>query len=359
MLERTIRILFLLTGAAVGTLLVPHLIQLSRILENSWMNNPYAAAVIGSILFYSLSLLFAGYLADYMKWMEQKLLLALTPDFFFGIAGMMIGLTVAFLIGFGLSKINVPLVTAAAPLVLTVLLGYLGFSIGFQKREEIIISFSDTGRREPENTKEEAGETVYKLLDASVILDGRIVDISAAGFLEGVLIIPQFILTKLQHIADSSDSVERTRGRRGLDIVKRLQSERADAVWITEESFNESNTVDLKLVHAAKKMGGQVVTTDFGLKKVCELHQIPVLDINDLFRAIKPVMIQGENIHVAIIKKGKEKNQGVAFLDEGTMIVVENGKKFIGQSIDVTVTSILQTSAGRTIFARPYGELEN
>ena len=359
MLKRTIRILFLLTGAAVGILFVPHLFQLIHSLDNSWVDNPYAHAVIGSVLFYSLSILFAGYLADYMKWMEQKLLLALTPDFLFGIAGMLIGLTMAFLIGFGLNKIDVPLVAAAAPIVLTVLLGYLGFSIGFQKREEIMSSFSVTRRTESENTEEATGGTVYKLLDASVILDGRITEISAAGFLEGVLVIPQFILKELQHIADSTNSIERSRGRSGLDVVKRLQSERADEVWITEESFNESDTVDLKLMHAAKKMSGQVVTTDVGLKKVCELHQIPVLDINDLFRAIKPVMAQGENIHVTIIKKGKEKNQGVAFLDEGTMIVVENGKKFIGQAIDVTVTSILQTSAGRTIFARPYGGLEN
>lgn len=193
----------------------------------------------------------------------------------------------------------------------------------------------------------------YKLLDTSVIIDGRIADISATGFMEGTFVVPQFVLSELQHIADSSDTLKRTRGRRGLDILKRLQSERVDAIMITEESFDEVSEVDLKLMRAAKKMGGKVVTNDFNLNKVCELHNVPVLNINDLANAVKPVVIPGEDMHVVVIKDGKEQNQGVAYLDDGTMIVIEDGKGFIGQAINVTVTSVLQTSAGRMIFAKP------
>lgn len=197
---------------------------------------------------------------------------------------------------------------------------------------------------------------MYKLLDTSVIIDGRIADISSTGFIEGVLVVPQFVLTELQHIADSSDTLKRTRGRRGLDILKKLQDERATTVQISEEDFEDIQEVDLKLVRLAKKMGAQILTNDFNLNKVCELHHVQVLNINDLANAVKPVVIPGEDMQVVVIKDGKEHNQGVAYLDDGTMIVVEGGRSFIGQSITVTVTSVLQTSAGRMIFAKPKDE---
>ncbi|UZM99489.1 hypothetical protein OL548_04130 [Lysinibacillus sp. MHQ-1] len=193
------------------------------------------------------------------------------------------------------------------------------------------------------------------MLDTSVIIDGRIADISETGFIEGILIVPQFVLTELQHIADSSDTLKRTRGRRGLDILRKLQDERNTNVEITDEDFEDVQEVDLKLVRLAKKMGTdtQIVTNDFNLNKVCELHHVKVLNINDLANAVKPVVIPGEDMQVVVIKDGKEHNQGVAYLDDGTMIVVEGGRSYIGQAITVTVTSVLQTSAGRMIFAKP------
>ena len=193
----------------------------------------------------------------------------------------------------------------------------------------------------------------YKLLDTSVIIDGRIADICRTGFVEGVLVIPQFVLTELQHIADSSDTLKRTKGRRGLDILKALQDEPALNVMLTEVDFDDVPEVDLKLVRLAKKMGGQIVTNDFNLNKVCELHNVRVLNINELANAVKPVVIPGEEMHVVVIKEGKEHHQGVAYLDDGTMIVVEEGKSYIGDAITVIVTSVLQTSAGRMIFAKP------
>lgn len=194
---------------------------------------------------------------------------------------------------------------------------------------------------------------MYKILDTSVIIDGRIADISATGFLEGILVVPQFILTELQHIADSSDTLKRTKGRRGLDVLKALQTDGGPGILITDVDFADVAEVDLKLVHLAKDMGGLVVTNDFNLNKVAALHGVAVLNINDLANAVKPVVIPGEEMHVVVIKDGKEQNQGVAYLDDGTMIVVEDGKTHIGNAIDVIVTSVLQTSAGRMIFAKP------
>lgn len=355
MLRPIIKIMFLLIGATVGILLLPSAFELIPLFDNPWISNPYVAAIVGALVFFLLSLLFVDSLINFMKWMEEKLLHAPTPDLLFGTVGMIIGLVVAFLIGFALSTVDIPLVATVAPLILSVVLGYLGFQVGFQKREEMLTmltptKFAPVKKLEPEEPVEKVS---YKLLDTSVIIDGRIADISATGFMEGTFVVPQFVLSELQHIADSSDTLKRTRGRRGLDILKRLQSERVDAIMITEESFDEVSEVDLKLMRAAKKMGGQVVTNDFNLNKVCELHNVPVLNINDLANAVKPVVIPGEDMHVVVIKDGKEQNQGVAYLDDGTMIVIEDGKGFIGQAINVTVTSVLQTSAGRMIFAKP------
>lgn len=355
MLRRIIQILFLLIGATVGIIFLPYVFELIPFLDNPWSNNAIVAALIGALVFFLLSLLFTDSLVKFMKWMEENLLRAPTPDLLFGTIGMIIGLVVAFLVGFALSTIDIPLVATAAPIVLSVVLGYLGFQVGFQKREEMVAML--TPQRLAASKRVEVEEPIpqisYKLLDTSVIIDGRIADISATGFMEGTFVVPQFVLSELQHIADSSDTLKRTRGRRGLDILKRLQSEREGAIMITEESFDEVSEVDLKLMRAAKKMGGQVVTNDFNLNKVCELHNVPVLNINDLANAVKPIVIPGEDMHVVVIKDGKEQNQGVAYLDDGTMIVIEDGKGFIGQAIDVTVTSVLQTSAGRMIFAKP------
>ncbi len=355
MLRTIIKIMFLLIGATIGILLLPSAFELIPLLDNPWISNPYVAAIVGALIFFLLSLLFVDSLIHLMKWMEEKLLRAPTPDLLFGTVGMVIGLVVAFLVGFALSTVDIPLVATVAPLVLSVGLGYLGFQVGFQKREEMLTMLTPAKfvPAKKQEIEEPIEKTSYKLLDTSVIIDGRIADISATGFMEGTFVVPQFVLSELQHIADSSDTLKRTRGRRGLDILKRLQSERVDAIMITEENFDEVSEVDLKLMRAAKKMGGKVVTNDFNLNKVCELHNVPVLNINDLANAVKPVVIPGEDMHVVVIKDGKEQNQGVAYLDDGTMIVIEGGKGFIGQAINVTVTSVLQTSAGRMIFAKP------
>jgi len=193
----------------------------------------------------------------------------------------------------------------------------------------------------------------HKILDTSVIIDGRIADICKTGFIEGTLVIPEFVLEELQHIADSSDLLKRNRGRRGLDILNKIQKELDVRVLIYEEAVEEAGEVDSKLVKLAKAMRGKVVTNDFNLNKVCELQGVSVLNINDLANAVKPVVLPGEEIVVQVIKDGKEHGQGVAYLDDGTMIVVEGGRDYIGTTMEVLVTSVLQTSAGRMIFAKP------
>ncbi len=197
-----------------------------------------------------------------------------------------------------------------------------------------------------------------KLLDTSVIIDGRIADLSETGFMEGEFIIPQFILQELQHISDSADSLKRARGRRGLDILKHIQKNVDMVVEIIEDDFPNIKEVDAKLVELGKKLGAKILTNDLNLNKVAELQGVHVLNINELSNALKPVVLPGETMRVFVLKEGKETGQGVAYLDDGTMIVVDNAKRCIGKNVDVIVTSILQTSAGRMIFTRLREEVD-
>jgi uncharacterized protein YacL len=192
----------------------------------------------------------------------------------------------------------------------------------------------------------------YKILDTSVIIDGRIADICDTGFIEGILVIPNFVLNELQMIADSADSIKRNRGRRGLDILNKMQKDQSIMVKISDTDFPEINDVDSKLVKLAKVMKAVVITNDFNLNKVAEFHGVRVLNINQLSNSLKPVVLPGEEMRVALIKEGKDPNQAIGYLDDGTMVVVENGRRRLNSEVDVTVTSVLQTTAGRMIFAR-------
>jgi uncharacterized protein YacL len=192
----------------------------------------------------------------------------------------------------------------------------------------------------------------YKILDTSVIIDGRIADIAETGFLDGVVVTPQFVLRELQLVADSADSLKRNRGRRGLDILQRLQKVASLQVQIVEDDFPTVREVDLKLIELAKVYEGKIITNDFNLNKVAQLQGVQVLNINELANALKPIVLPGETMRVFILKEGKEYNQGVAYLDDGTMVVVDNARKMIGKTIDVSVTSVLQTTAGKMIFGK-------
>ena len=205
---------------------------------------------------------------------------------------------------------------------------------------------------------EDSGSKNTKILDTSVIIDGRVADISEAGFLEGPLIIPQFVLKELQQIADSPDTLKRNRGRRGLDILQRMQKNMEIDIQFLDQDFPKIKEVDAKIVALGKDLDAKVLTNDFNLNKVAELQGVGVLNINQLANAVKPVVLPGEMMNVYILKEGKEAGQGVAYLDDGTMVVVDNARRLIGKSLDVLVTSVLQTTAGRMIFTRPKEEVE-
>ena len=230
--------------------------------------------------------------------------------------------------------------------IILLALPYLGLVIGARKGEWLA----------PENLiglfRTTAPRRRYRVLDTSVIIDGRIADICETGFMDGTLVIPQFVLKELQLVADSSDSMKRNRGRRGLDILQKIQKMAGIDVTISDMDFIDVKEVDLKLIELARALQGKIVTNDFNLNKVAQLRGVEVLNINELANSLKPVVLPGEIMKVFILKEGKEYNQGVAYLDDGTMVVVDNARKMIGKTIDIVVTSVLQTTAGKMIFGR-------
>jgi uncharacterized protein YacL len=264
--------------------------------------------------------------------------------------GSILGIVGAYLIGSLISSQHSDAVPAGMKtfltLALTFLMAYIGLVVGAAKGDYLDLSalggiFSDkTTRRD------------FKILDTSVIIDGRIADIAEAGFLSGTIVIPQFILRELQQVADSPDSNKRQRGRRGLDMLNRLQTNNTLEIQVVDTDFPAVREVDLKLLELSKQLDAVVVTNDFNLNKVAQLHGVSILNINELANALKPVVLPGELMRVFILKEGKEYNQGVAYLDDGTMVVVDNARKMIGKNADISVTSVLQTTAGKMIFGR-------
>ncbi len=276
---------------------------------------------------------------------EQAIRKVPLKNIFGGVVGMMIGLLIAFLLAYGLSFVSnimekrqvVPWIYA----LLTGVMGYLGLVLGAKKIEEFHL-FGFGAAKESQD---------LRILDTSVIIDGRIADVCDAGFIEGTLVVPRFVLEELQYIADSSDSIKRSRGRRGLDVLNRMQKSTGTDIDILDQDFPKIKGVDAKLIALAKRMDGKIITNDFNLNKVAELQGIKILNINQLANAVKPVVLPGEQMTVKIIKEGKEPGQGVAYLDDGTMIIVDNAQRYQGANVVVSVTSVLQTTAGRMIFS--------
>jgi uncharacterized protein YacL len=270
--------------------------------------------------------------------------------------GSMLGITGAFLIGVLISIQKEAAVSAEMQTFLTIALaffmGYVGLMVGAAKGDYLDLSalggiFSD------KNLKRD-----YKILDTSVIIDGRIADVAETGFLGGSLIIPNFILTELQQVADSPDSSKRQRGRRGLDMLQRLRNNSKLDIQIVETDFPSVKEVDLKLIELGMQLDAVIVTNDFNLNKVSQLRGVAVLNINELANALKPVVLPGEAMRVFVLKEGKEYNQGVAYLDDGTMVVIDNARRLIGKTADIAVTSVLQTTAGKMIFGRLWEDRE-
>lgn len=336
------------------------------ILDMTMMNA--LSIVIGGIIGGSIGFISSSYCINKLRifsiWVERQLSKMPTHDVVAGVLGLAIGLIIANLLGVAFSR--VPLIGPYIPIIFSIVFGYLGLYITIKKRKDIISllpirnkdhirkeNISDADSKDSTNTTTNNNSASYKLLDTSVIIDGRIADICKTGFIEGTLLIPVFVLEELQFIADSSDLLKRTRGRRGLDILKRIQTEFDMLVKIDHHDYDDVTGVDSKLIRLGQEIGAKIITNDFNLNKVADLQGVQVLNINELANAIKPVVIPGETMVVTVVKDGKEQGQGVAYLDDGTMIVVEGGHKHLNETLEVVVTSVLQTAAGRMIFAKP------
>jgi len=309
-------------------------------------------AAAGGLIGYLLSPLIIKRLWQFTYWVEARLNKMPVYDVLAGSLGLAVGLIISNLLGSAF--LPVPIVGKYIPGIISIVLGYIGINVAIRKREELFSLFTMLPWLAKDKQKDKTtGIAQYKILDTSVIIDGRIADICKSGFIEGTLIIPGFVLEELQHIADSSDILKRNRGRRGLDILNRIQKELGMFVQIDSRDFDDIAEVDSKLVKLGQILKAKIITNDYNLNKVSELQGVPVLNINELANAVKPVVLPGEEMIVHVVKDGKEFGQGVAYLDDGTMIVVDGGKRHIGETIGVLVTSVLQTAAGRMIFAKP------
>ena len=293
---------------------------------------PVVGVIGGSLL---------GALAVWLEWRAGHVPLEHT---FWGVAGGGLGLLAGYVAGTAVTSL-VPGVGAAGRDLPELLGAYLGATVALRRRSDLD---GLTAKLFSRGSKSE----LDKVLDTSVIIDGRIADICETGFVDGTLIVPQFVLRELQQVADSGDALKRNRGKRGFDVLQRLQRNPKVTVKIDDLDFPQIGEVDRKLIEVAKLLGGKVLTNDYNLNKLSELSGVPVLNINELANSLKPVVLPGELMQVRVLKEGKEAGQGVGYLDDGTMVVVDHGKKFLGQIVDVMVTSVLQTTAGRMIFTR-------
>ncbi|MFT8314824.1 MAG: PIN/TRAM domain-containing protein [Clostridium sp.] len=304
------------------------------------------------LIFYLISPWIINGITKAMEYFENNIQKVPISEIVFGTAGAMVGLFISAMFVSLFPRMSI--LWTFIEVIICLIVAAFGADIAIKKREEIVLFFSNA--KKVSINKDKKNKAVFKsgakVLDTSVIIDGRIFDICQTGFVEGTLIIPNFVLQELRHIADSSDALKRNRGRRGLDILNKIQKELNVDVQIYEKDFADIEEVDSKLLKLAQIMNGKVITNDYNLNKVAEFQGVPVLNINELANAVKPVVLPGEEMIITIIKDGKESGQGIAYLDDGTMIVVEGGRKHIGETLNVAVTSVLQTAAGRMIFAK-------
>lgn len=338
-------------GETVLALLLPNSVLTETILGITFMS--LAAMLVGGIFGAIIGSFISPYLIKslfmFTSTVEKSLSAMSTQDLIAGTLGLFLGLIIANLVGLAFG--SVPYIGPYVSVALSIILGYLGMHLVVSKKSELTgwLHLHAEGSFDKKKNKD---HHTGKLLDTNVIIDGRVADIYRSGFLEGPIIVPVFVLEELQKIADSSDILKRNRGRRGLDILNHMRKNSKDDVIIVTNDFEDISEVDSKLVKLAREKNYKIVTNDYNLNKVAELQGVAVLNINDLAIAVKPAVIPGEQIFVQLVKSGKEEGQGVAYLEDGTMIVVENGSQCIGKEVPVIITSVLQTSAGKMIFAK-------
>lgn len=356
MVDKILKVAIGIFGMLLGFSILSLFVNLGIIdlVRDGWINLAIylGVSLLFGIIFFSLAAKIIDKSRKLVRLIEKELERFSAYDIAISSIGLIIGLLIAFLLSQPINNLGIPYVGVVSSIVLYGIFGYLGLTIPNRKKDDIQSNLGNIRRGSKDRVKS-SNRSCPKVLDTSVIIDGRIADICKTGFVEGPLIIPQFVLEELQHIADSSDSLKRNRGRRGLDILNKIQKELDIEVIINDRKIDDVEEVDSKLLKLTQLLKGKIITNDYNLNKVAEVQGIDVLNINELANAVKPVVLPGEEMVVHVIKDGKELNQGLAYLDDGTMIVVEGGRKYIGETIDVIVTSVLQTSAGRMIFAKP------
>ena len=363
-MKRIIRLVFILIGAVLGIVAFGIANAALGFVPNSgklFLLANVIASVVFAIVFYFATDPISKLVATNLSRFEKKISKLPAANLVIGVIGIILGFLIATLVSNPLTKLSLPFMGNSFFVLLSILLyigfGYLGWKLAFKNSDDLIALLT----RSRQEGEEEKSDTFFdrtnltaspKVLDTSVIIDGRILDIINTDFLEGELIVTEFVLEELQHIADSPDDLKRERGRRGLDVINQIKESDNIKLTVLNKDYKNIKEVDAKLLKLAMDLGAKVFTNDYNLNKVADVQGIPILNINDLANSLKPVVIPGEKMEIEVIKKGKGKNQGVGYLEDGTMVVVEDGQDLIDQTIKAKVTSVLQTSAGRMIFVR-------
>jgi uncharacterized protein YacL len=335
-----IHVLMMIAGAVVGASTLPYLWQLLK--QKNFENNNLVNSLIGAIIFLILSFLLMGVLLSLLKKLDDAIAKINLHSVGISFVGAIIGLIVGALASIPFWLLNIPIISTLLPFLLMIFAIYIGYTL-FTRRGAEILKFGGVGK------KKVPKQGTDKLLDTSVLIDGRVVDIAKSGFIDGKIIVPNFVLLELQTISDSKDPLKRAKGRRGLDLVNDLKE--VVPVEISTKDYSDIHEVDTKLLRYASEIGASLVTNDFNLNKVAEIQGVKVLNINDLANAVKPQVVVGDILEVHIIRKGTERHQGIGYLPDGTMIVVEDTDNQLDRTIQAEVTKSLQTSAGRMIFA--------
>lgn len=356
MRKRIIRLIYVIVGAAIGFYYLPLFWDLINVHWNRAIF-VFVDIIAGALIFWLLSLPLVKPTEQLVLQIEKSLTKLSPVYLFFGTLLTIVGLVLAVLISIPLWRTGIPVINNVLPILLMIAFSYFGYRIGTTRLDDWKGLIAHRGRPKNPNTEviEQQDDNYhhYKILDTNILIDGRIYDLVKTGFLEGTLLVPNFVLYELQYIADSGESIKRVRGRRGLDILNKLRSEKIVPIEMYDGDFEDIPEVDSKLIALAKEVNGVIVTNDYNLNKVIQFQNVQVLNINNLARSLRPRVIPGETLNVVVVKKGTERQQGVAYLDDGTMVVVEDGRYFMNERIEVEVTSALQTDAGRMIFARP------
>ena len=359
MRKRIIQLIFAFLGIGGGYSFLPGLWNLLNI-QLQVLYNPIVNMFIGLVLMMLCSFILAEPLEGALKKVEETLAKQKTEAIISESIAIIVSLVIAVLISTLFWQSSLFFINTILPVIVMILFAYLGWFVGRTRLGDLPKLFSARSKKkeaEENNVLErKVGDNFYKykLLDTNILIDGRIYDLAKTGFLEGTLVVPNFVLYELQYIADSGDSIKRVRGRRGLDILNKLQNEKIVPVEMYEGDFDDIQEVDSKLIKLAKMLDAVIVTNDYNLNKVSEFQNVKVLNVNALAKSLKPRVIPGERLNVMVIKNGTERQQGVAYLDDGTMIVVEDGRYYMNKTLEVEVTSAIQTDAGRMIFAKPY-----